>query len=46
LILKISLFSFNRKKLKEVDVIKIDVEGSEMEVLQGLKKSFKKNKIK
>jgi len=46
LILKISLFSFNRKKLKEVDVIKIDVDGSEMDVLEGLKKSFKKNKIR
>ena len=34
------------KKLKKVDVIKIDVDGSELDVLRGLKKSFKKNKIK
>jgi len=35
-----------KKKIKEIDVIKIDVDGSEMDVLLGLKKSFKKNKIK
>ena len=35
-----------KNKLKKVDVIKIDVDGSEMDVLQGLKKSFKKNKVK
>jgi len=43
----ITLDSFIIKnKIKEIDIIKIDVDGSEMDVLEGLKKSFKKNKIR
>ena len=43
----ITLDSFIIKnKIKKIDIIKIDVDGSEMDVLEGLKKSFKKNKIR
>jgi FkbM family methyltransferase len=43
----ITLDSFIIKnKIKEIDIIKIDVDGSEMDVLEGLKKSFKKNKVR
>ena len=35
-----------KKKIKKIDVIKIDVDGSEMDVLEGLKKSLKMKKIK
>tara|TARA_B100000700_G_C14841493_1_gene759460 strand:- start:168 stop:917 length:750 start_codon:yes stop_codon:yes gene_type:complete len=37
---------FKRKKIKSIDILKIDVDGSETELLQGAKKTLKNNKIK
>jgi len=43
----ITLDSFLKKnKIKSVDVIKVDIDGSEYEFLQGAKKTLKKNKVK
>ena len=37
---------FKRKKLKKIDVLKIDVDGTEEDVLKGTQKLFKKGLIK
>ena len=43
----ITLDSFVKKeKIKFISVLKIDVDGSEKQVLNGAKKNLKKNKIK
>jgi len=43
----ITLDSFLRKnKIKSIDILKIDVEGSEYELLQGAKNTLKEEKIK
>jgi len=43
----ITLDSFVRKnKIKIIDILKIDIEGSEYELLKGAKDTLKKNKIK
>jgi len=43
----ITLDSFiEKKKIKKIDILKIDIDGSEMDVIEGLKKSLKNNKIK
>ena len=43
----ITLDNFLKKnKVKSVDVIKVDVDGSEYEFLQGARKTLKKNKVK
>ena len=42
-----SLDTFIQKnKIKKIDVLKIDVDGSEKDVLNGAKKAFKNNKVK
>ena len=42
-----TLDSFLKKnKIKSIDILKIDVEGSEYELLKGAKNALKKNKIK
>ena len=33
-------------KIKKIDILKIDVDGSEKDVLAGAKTTFKKNKVK
>jgi FkbM family methyltransferase len=35
-----------KKNIKSIDILKIDVDGSELDVLEGLKKSLKNNRIK
>ena len=35
-----------RKKIKSIDILKVDIDGSEYEFLQGAKKTIKKNKVK
>ena len=35
-----------RKKIKSVDILKVDIDGFEYEFLQGAKKTIKKNKVK
>ena len=35
-----------RKKIKSIDILKIDIDGFEYEFLQGAKKTIKKNKVK
>ena len=35
-----------RKKIKSIDILKVDIDGFEYEFLQGAKKTIKKNKIK
>ena len=35
-----------KKKIKSIDILKIDIEGSEYELLKGAKEILKKNKIK
>ena len=43
----ITLDSFVKKnKIKSIDVLKIDIEGSEYELLKGAKNTLNKNKIK
>ncbi len=43
----IKLDSFlKKKKIKSVDILKIDVEGSEYEILKGAKKTLGKNRVK
>ena len=43
----ITLDSFVKKyKIKSIDLLKVDIEGSEHLMLQGAKKTLKKNKIK
>ena len=43
----ITLDNFLKKnKIKSVDVIKVDIDGSEYEFLQGARKTLKKNKVK
>jgi len=43
----ITLDSFvKKKKIKSIDLLKIDIEGSEYSMLQGAKDTLKKNKIK
>ena len=43
----ITLDSFVKKnKIKSIDILKIDIEGSEYELLKGAKNILKKNKIK
>jgi len=39
-------FFIKKKKIKFISVLKIDVDGSEKQVLNGAKKNLKKNKIK
>jgi len=42
-----TLDSFMKKnKIKSIDILKIDIEGSEYELLKGAKNTLKKNKIK
>ena len=35
-----------RKKIKSIDILKVDIDGFEYEFLQGAKKTIKKNKVK
>jgi len=43
----ITLDNFVKKnKIKSIDILKIDIEGSEYELLKGAKNTLKKNKIK
>ena len=43
----ITLDSFLKKnKIKSIEILKIDIEGSEYDLLKGAKTAFKKNKIK
>ena len=43
----ITLDTFVKKnKIKSIDLLKVDIEGSEHQMLQGAKKTLKKNKIK
>ena len=43
----ITLDSFVKKnKIKSIDLLKVDIEGSEHLMLQGARKTLKKNKIK
>ena len=35
-----------KKKINSIDILKIDIEGSEYELLKGAKNTLKKNKIK
>ena len=43
----ITLDSFVKKnKIKSIDILKIDIEGSEYELLKGAKNTLNKNKIK
>ena len=43
----ITIDSFLKKnKIKSIDILKIDIEGSEYELLLGAKNSLKKNRVK
>ena len=35
-----------KKKINSIDILKIDIEGSEYELLKGAKNTLKRNKIK
>ena len=35
-----------KNKIKSIDILKIDIEGSEYELLEGAKNTLKKNRVK